>query len=438
MIKEGYKKYREVESWLKEVPEHWGVERIKNLFDQISIKGNDLKEGTYIPLENIQSFTGKLLMECSNENGEETILFKKGDLLFMKLRPYLGKVLITEFDGGVSGEVIVNRVKSLKRKTVHSRYFFYRLLSTEFIFKVNSLTDGVKMPRANPFKISALDVAVPPIEEQKAIASFLDKKTTAIDKKTALLSSKITRYEELSKSLVNEAVCRGLKKSLPYKESGIEGIGLIPSSWQVKRLKDVGYLYSGLSGKSGEHFNQDVKGNSKYYIPFTNIANNKYINNEDLHSVIMEENEKQNKVKKNDLFFLMSSEGCEDIGKAALLIADVKETYLNSFCKGYRLAKKSVVPRYLNYLLNSSTFRDKFIVEGKGFTRINLKMEKVNDFNFIIPPEDEQIAIADYLDSKTQTIDAIVKNITQQIDGLNELRKTLINDVVTGKIKVTI
>ena len=151
----------------------------------------------------------------------------------------------------------------------------------------------------------------------------------------------------------------------------------------------------------------------------------------------MEENEKQNSVKKNDLFFLMSSEGYEDIGKAALLVDEVKDTYLNSFCKGYRITKKSVIPRYLNYLLIASAFRDKFIVEGKGFTRINLKMEKVNNFDFIMPLVEEQKEIADYLDNKTTTIEAIVSNITKQIEGLKELRKTLINDVVTGKLKVT-
>jgi len=136
------------------------------------------------------------------------------------------------------------------------------------------------------------------------------------------------------------------------------------------------------------------------------------------------------------LFFLMSSEGFADIGKAALLIEDVKDTYLNSFCKGFRITKKTVVPKYLNYLLNSAAFRDKFIVQGKGFTRINLKMEKVSAFEFIIPPVEEQTAIAEHLDKKTATIDAIVANIKLQIDRLKELRKTLINDVVTGKLKV--
>ena len=252
-----------------------------------------------------------------------------------------------------------------------------------------------------------------------------------------MLEKKDSFYKELSKSIINETVCRGRRKQTTLKESGINWIGKIPNHWQIKRLKDIGYLYNGLSGKNGEHFNQEVSTNSKYYIPFTNILNNKYINKQELLPVVMDENENQNRVKKNDLFFLMSSEGYEDVGKAALLIEDAGETYLNSFCKGFRVTKNSVVPRYLNYLLKSSSFRDRLIAEGKGFTRINLKMEKVSDFQFIIPKLEEQLEIVEYLDEKTQIIDNLRTNLNEQVSRLKELRISIIDEVVTGKIIVT-
>lgn len=133
----------------------------------------------------------------------------------------------------------------------------------------------------------------------------------------------------------------------------------------------------------------------------------------------------------------MSSEGYEDIGKSAILDDDLEETYLNSFCKGYRVTNKKANPYFLNYLLLSDSYRKQLTIEGKGFTRINLKMEKVNDFKVYLPNSiDEQIKIVEFLDQKTQTIDNIVININKQIEALKELRKTLINDVVTGKIKV--
>jgi type I restriction enzyme S subunit len=203
-------------------------------------------------------------------------------------------------------------------------------------------------------------------------------------------------------------------------------------------MKDIGFLFSGLSGKAGDDFNQDENENNRDFIPFTNIFNNDTINPNIMGTVVIFENEKQNKVKKNDLFFLMSSEDYDGLGKSSLLTVDIKDTYLNSFCKGFRIRKKHVFPAFLNYQLQSDSFRKVMQIEGKGFTRLNLKSEKVTDFNVFIPNStDEQKNIVDYLDEKTTQIDTILTNIGEQINKLTQLRKTLINDVVTGKIKVT-
>ncbi|HYM93292.1 MAG TPA: restriction endonuclease subunit S [Chitinophagaceae bacterium] len=435
--------------WLRDVPEKWTSKRIKDvvLFQGgFAFNSNDyIDEGVQLIL------IGNLYQNnlCLDRNPTfvskgflksiPNYIVSKNDIL-ISLTGTLGKkdygfaIMLNSAEKYLLNQ----RVGCIRTiKTIFNRWYIYLMQSENFVGELLTLPKGTKQGNLSERQILSIEIPIPSMLEQIAIAQYLDSKTQAIDKKIALLLNKINYYKELSKSIINESVCRGLKKNVLLKESGIEWIKLIPKHWEVKRLKDIGYLYSGLSGKSGEHFNQEVNDSTKYYIPFTNIANNKYINHEDLHNVIMEENERQNKVKKDDLFFLMSSEGYADIGKAALLIEDVQETYLNSFCKGYRVTKKSVVPRYLNYQLNATSFRDKFIVQGKGFTRINLKMEKVNDFQFIIPPVEEQTAIADYLDNKTDTITAIITNITKQIEGLKELRKSLINDVVTCKLKVT-
>jgi type I restriction enzyme S subunit len=273
---------------------------------------------------------------------------------------------------------------------------------------------------------------------QTAIAAYLDTITTAIDRKIELLTAKAEKYKALRRSLINETVCRGLNPDAPMKDSGIEWIGMIPEHWCEYRMKDLGFLYSGLSGKAGDDFNQDENDNNCDFIPFTNIFNNDTINPDIMGKVVVLENEKQNKVKKNDLFFLMSSEDYDGLGKSSLLTVDLKNTYLNSFCKGFRVVRKSVLPAFLNYQLQSESFRKIMQVEGKGFTRMNLKMEKVNDFAVFIPNKiDEQVAIVKYLNEKTTQIDTILTNIGEQINKLAQLRKTLINDVVTGKIKVT-
>ena len=222
-----------------------------------------------------------------------------------------------------------------------------------------------------------------------------------------------------------------MKKYDNYKDSGIEWIGEIPRHWKVKRLKNIGTLYSGLSGKSGSDFEKTPTENYKPFINFTNIANNKYVVNHNFGYVKIDENETQNKVKKNDLFFLMSSENQDDVGKSALLIDNYEELYLNSFCKGFRI-NINFEAKFLNYLLSSSVFSQLISLEGRGFTRINLRMEGVENLPIILPESiDEQTAIANYLDHKTTQIDTLITKKEQFISLLQEERTAVINQAVT-------
>jgi type I restriction enzyme M protein len=247
----------------------------------------------------------------------------------------------------------------------------------------------------------------------------------------------LAEIESLEKLIYNEkkSINELLKKGLNNSELKDTNLGFkVPKDWLMFRLKDLGYLYSGLSGKSGEDFNQDENINNKGFIPFTNISNNVYLKKDHLGTVVVYDYERQNKVKKEDIFFLMSSEGYEDIGKTAILDDDLSDTYLNSFCKGFRVTKKNIVnPYFLNYLLLSDNYRHLIIVEGKGFTRINLKMEKINNFFVYLPPTiEEQNDIVKKLYTKSSEIKEIEKNINNQIIKLEFLKKALLNEVTSG------
>ena len=426
---------------LKENYNDYKINRVKDLS---LINEKSLNENTnfkysfkYIDIGNV------------NQNGivstPETITFfeapsrarriiNKNDIIISTVRTYLKAIAFIDFN---SDNYIVSTGFAVltPNKKVFSKFLAYYTQSELFIDKVIRESSGVSYPSINTSKLSSIEIFSPSIEEQTEIANYLDTKTKAIDKKTELLTKKIGYYKEYRKILINKAVTIGLDKNCKIKFT--EHNFQVNNDYNLFRLKDLGYLYSGLSGKSGDDFNQDENENNKGFIPFTNIANNTYLKKDQLGAVVVYENENQNKVQKGDIFFLMSSEGYEDIGKSAILDDDLEETYLNSFCKGYRVTNKKANPYFLNYLLLSDSYRKQLTIEGKGFTRINLKMEKVNDFKVYLPSSiDEQIKIVQFLDQKTQTIDNIIVNINKQIETLKELRKTLINDVVTGKIKV--
>lgn len=428
---------------IEEIPEDWNINRLKALGEIRYGLGQPPKQvENGLPIVRATNIScGKIVtkdmlyVDPHDLPYDRKPILKTGEIIVVRSGAYTGDsaIIPQEYAGSVAGYDMV-----YTPKFIHPKFLAFSILSN-YVFKDQLVISSLRaaQPHLNKEELGNAFIAFPCLKNQIFAATCLENETSAIDSKVSLLEQKIVYYQELRKSLINETVCRGLDKGVKLKESGIEWIGEIPEHWEVKRLKDIGYLYSGLSGKSGDDFNQEESTQSKKYIPFTNIANNQIIDPNDLRPVLMRNNEVQNRVRKNDLFFLMSSENFEDLGKTAILVEDLKSTYLNSFCKGFRITKKQFNPNFINYLLTSKSFKQILSIQGKGFTRINLKIEKVTDFKIISPPKSEQSTIVHFLDEKTQKIDGIVANLKSQIELLKELRKTLINDVVTGKIKVT-
>jgi type I restriction enzyme S subunit len=431
--------------WLGKVPEHWKYYRIDRTASLVRgntglLKDELLDKGEYVALQygktyKVDEVDNKFDFFVNSEYYKKGQIVNFGDTVLISTSETIEDLGHSCFYnrrdlGLLGGEQIL--LKPIK-KIISEKYLYY--YSKFFKYELQKYATGLKVFRFNIDDLKEISIVIPSKEEQIIIAQYLDAKTHAIDKKINLLEKKIRYYKELRKSIINETVTKGLDKTAKFQENDL-GFNT-PLTWSKKRLKDVGFLYSGLSGKGGDDFNQDDNPNNKGFIPFTNIANNTYLKKDHLGTVVVFDGEKQNKVKEGDIFFLMSSEGYEDIGKSAVLAENIDDTYLNSFCKGFRIKQKNCNPYFLNYLLLSDYYRQILIIEGKGFTRINLKMEKVNDFEVYLPKNlSEQSDIVTYLDHKTQTIDKIIGNIQKQISIIKELRKTLINDVVTGKIKV--
>lgn len=442
-----YNAYKDSEiDWLGEVPFTWQVLRVKDITKKIGSGvtpkgGSEVYVDSGIPLLRSQNvYDDGLRIEDVSFIDEEThqkmknSQLKPFDILINITGASIGRTCVvpeTFPTANINQHIIFIRMK--KSLVPYASYYFKSNALKEYI---NLIQAGSSKEALNMGQTLSTPILLPNEKEQTAIAKYLDTKTQAIDKKISLLEKKIGYYQELRKSLINETVTKGLDK---YAELQTNELGFdTPKKWLRYRLKDLGSLFSGLSGKSGDDFNQDDNPDNKGFIPFTNIANNTYLKRDHLGTVVVHEGEKQNKVRKGDIFFLMSSEGYEDIGKSAALAEDIEETYLNSFCKGYRVNPRKTKPYFLNYLMLSDYYRQLLIVEGKGFTRINLKMEKVNDFLVYIPDTlSAQEEIVKFLDAKLDTIAKIITNIQTQITTLKELRKTLINDVVTGKIKVS-
>jgi len=186
--------------WIGEIPESWEVCRFKSYIHLISEKSVETT-GIKVNLENIESKSGRYIPTDSKYEGDGTS-FKKGDVLFGKLRPYLAKILAPEFDGAAIGDIYVFRPTD----RINTCFLKYMLLSDTFITIVDSSTYGTKMPRANWEFISCVPVVVPSLDEQRVIASFLDEKCIEIDRLLDLKQQKIEALKDYKKSVIYEAV----------------------------------------------------------------------------------------------------------------------------------------------------------------------------------------------------------------------------------------
>lgn len=388
------------------------------------LRSSNIKEGKL-------SFIDNVYVDLSLSN---KMLVKKGDIIICSRNGsanLVGKTAVIDSDIVASWGAFM----MLFRTKHNSRYLNYLL--NVYITKNKGLFATSTINQLTNSMLGNIYVDfVENINEQDKIADYLDEKTKAIDTRISMLEKKSEAYKRLKASVINRAVTRGLNPDVTVRDSGIEWIGMIPEHWNPIRLKDVSYLYSGLTGKAGDDFRCDDESLTKPYLPFTNVLNNTKIDFNQVNRVVMGENENQNRVNQNDLIFLMSSEDYESIAKSAVVEGDPGELYLNSFCRGLHFTSRNVQASFVNYQLNSKKYRDALRFEARGFTRINIKIDRIASQFVTLPPLDEQQQIVDYLDAKCTEIDKAIDNIGKQIDALKRLKRSLINEVVTGKRKV--
>lgn len=435
-----YKEYKDSDvAWLGEIPISWKIKRVKDEIRKIG-SGVTPKGGsevyvtsgiTFLRSQNVYD-DGLRIDDVSFINIETHNKMKNS-----QIKPF--DILINITGASIGRTCVVPN--SLKTGNINQHIIFLRF-NTNIVpylsnyFKSTSVKEYINMIQAGTSKEAlnmgqtlSIPILLPPNNEQQAIANYLDAKTQAIDKKLSLLDQKIETYKKLKRTLINQTITKGLRSlsEVEMKDSGISWIGQIPQHWEVKRLKDVCKSMS--SGAT------PTSGNLSYYEGGTI----NWLNTGDLNDGIINSTQKKlnNSVfddypnlkiqKKGTLVIAMYG---ATIGKIGLL--DIDST-TNQACCCLNFKNDNFNKFHFYQLLNIKQY---IISLSVGGTQPNVSQGILSFIEMVVPPKSEQEEIAKYLDHKTATIDAIVSNIGKQIDTLKQLRKTLINDVVTGKIKV--
>ena len=407
--------------WLGEVPENWAIVRLKDLgFLQNGVsKGGDYFGSgfPFVSYGNVYNDTvlSTKIKTFANSTPEDQQAYscKSGDVFFTRTSETIEEIgfsatcLKTIPKAVFSGFVIRFRSTTNKLVPGFSNFYFSAKVLRSFFSKEIALVTRASLGQG---LLNKLAVILPPASEQRSIANYLDTKTAQIDRKIELLSQKAEKYGKLKQSLINETVTRGLDKSVPMKDSGIEWIGDVPAHWKVKRSKEVFEISRGRVIAQTELIDG---GEFPVYSSQTkNDGCLGFINTFDYEGSYITWT--TDGVNAGTVFLRKGRFNCTNI------------------CGTLKLKAKKCEMTFLLYALQVCTKHNK---------RIDTNGAKImsNEMMFIkiaLPPYDEQLAIAIYLDEKTTKIDLILETVNSQINNLKELRKTLINDVVTGKIKV--
>lgn len=420
-----YNKYKDSGiAWLGLIPEHWEVRKLKRILSLVTERGVSPKK---LALENIESYTGRYLPTDSIFDGDG-VQVHVGDIVYGKLRPYLCKVWLASFACNAIGDFYVFRCNY----ECSNQFVSYLFRSTSFTGICNASTYGAKMPRVSSDFMLSMSLPLPPLPEQEAIVSYLDRKISEMDCFISNQETQISYLKELKQATIAKAVTRGIDPSVALKDSGIPWLGQIPEHWEVRIGKRI------YSANDGGVWGDDPDGDNDTIVlrsteqtedgnlQVINPAKRKLSPRERISGMLLE----------GDLIITKSSGSPSHIGKTSLID---KSTELLGCCYSNFIQRVRVKgsPRFYWYVFNSQFVRGQFQNLSTTTTGLgNLSGSMINNILLPLPPLSEQVAIVSYLEEKLGAIDRLIAASEAAIARVRELKQTLIADVVTGRICV--
>lgn len=443
--------------WIGQIPEHWEVKKVKEICSmngRIGFRGysqSDLvSEGegaiTISPsniVENQMNFDKNTYLSWEKYFESPEIMVSNDDILIVKTGSTVGKVGIVKnlnIEATINPQLLV--IKNIKTNIQFTYEYLHSNIFYDFV-KSNAI--GSTIPTISETKIGNLPIIYPPIHEQEAIAKFLDDKTAKIDALVQTKEQQIEKLKELRQAKIHQAVSKGIPchaelveasskthalSKVEMKDSGVEWIGEIPAHWEVRRLATLGNF-----SKGGGFSKADlVEENGVSAILYGDIYTKyNYIIKESVRLISNTAASNAIVLEFDDLLFTGSGETKEDIGKC---VAFKSKTITVAGGDVIIFKQISNSSNYLSYCLNTEGAKFEKAKSSKGEIIVHTYASKLKEISVPIPPIQEQEQIVTYLDEVTGKIDQAIAQKQEQITKLKEYKQSLINDVVTGKIKV--
>lgn len=411
-------------AWIGEIPKDWDLSRLKfsSTYNDESIKEdtNPEKEIEYVEIGSVTLENGvekAEVMRFKDAPSRARRIARKGDIIISTVRTYLKAIALIEKESyTVSTGFCVIR----PQKCMDSGYLKYFCSSELFTSEVSACSVGISYPAINASTLMDFHIINPPLTVQHKIVRVLDEKCNHVDSLIANVQAQIEKLKAYKQSLITEVVTKGLDPNAPMKDSGVEWIGKIPAHWSILRFKNIADIKSNLV-------------NPKDYMDYFQVSpeniekgSGKLLTCITVREIGVESN--------NHLFH----KGQIIYSKVRPLLNKVAIAPFDGLCSAdmYPVEAK-INKKFLVY----SMLSDSFLNQVKLVTENRVKMPKINQeelskIKVCCPEDSEQKRIADYLDAKCSQIDQLISLKESKIEKLQQYKRSLIYEYVTGKKEV--
>lgn len=409
--------------WLGQIPSHWEMVRLGSKFIERKEKVSDkdfkplsvTKTGVVPQLDNA----------AKTDDGDNRKLVRKDDFVINSRSDRKGSSGLSKFEGSVS---LINIV--LKPLDINLEYSNFMLKCNGFIEEFYRNGHGIvaDLWTTRFWDMKSIMLPIPPKDEQEKIASYLDEKIAKIDASISGKEKFIELLKEQKQIIINDAVTKGLNKNAKFKNSGVEWLGEIPSHWEVVRLGSLGIFSKG-NGISRNELVADGIPAILYGDIYTKYN---YQAIEIKNFISTETSLKAVKISENDILLTGSGETKDDIGKCVVFKG--KKAFAGGDIIIFKQDKNNST--FLAYSLNSSYSIMQKTIMAKGEIIVHIYSSMLKELLLPLPPKDEQEKIVEYIENKISKIDKLINLEQECIKSLKEYKASLIDSVVTGKVKV--
>lgn len=410
--------------WIGQIPSHWGLLKSKFLwresFDTSATGTEDLLS--------VSQYDG--VTPANGSRSESLVGYKvvqENNLVINIMLAWMGGLGVSAFNGLVSPAYCVYKLLGDN----NPKYMHYLYKTPMYLAEFARHSTGVIPSRWRMYTddFGQVLTLIPPRKEQDAMVAYLDAATAKIDEAIAQQQRMIDLLNERQRIIIERAVTKGINEDVELIDSGVDYIGAIPSHWETRRLGVLGQFTKG-GNISRDDLDEDgpepaiLYGDiyTKYFVKVTDIKN--HISSKTASASVL--------AVHGDLLMTGSGETKEDIGKTVVLLAE--KAFIGGDVIQFKQTKND--SRYLSYVLNSKYSQNYRYRMSKGEIVVHIYPYSLKDLRITLPPVPEQRQIADYLDTRLQAIDNLKQVVLQQIDILQERKQIIVNDVVTGRVKV--